>query len=426
MGLLRVCFAPILAVISFLFYPLRLVLSVVTRPIWDKIVQKCYVEQILFNTAWEDPRVDAQVLDIKENDTALIITSAGCNALALALQNPEHVYSIDRNPCQNALFELKIAGIRELSYENFWKLFGEGWMPGFTKDYYPVLRQHLSPEARNFWDSRTHYFDGGWVKRSFYMRGCSGVLALGMRAYVKLLGLQGAVNDLFRATTLEEQQNIYSSRIEKRLFNPVLMFFISQPFTLSLLNGVPASQSELLTKDSPDQNIGLFIKQSLEYVMTQQPISENYFYRVYLTGKYTKDCCPEYLTPEGFAKLQGGLIDKVSVHTMTITEFLQNNPDTQVSRFVLLDHMDWLVNLPEVLSEEWEEILKHSPEEGAKYIWRSASKSTDFVLDTRVQYNDRTQSLKSILSVNSKLGEELTKQDRVHTYTSFHIADLSA
>jgi S-adenosylmethionine-diacylglycerol 3-amino-3-carboxypropyl transferase len=41
---------------------------------------------------------------------------------------------------------------------------------------------------------------------------------------------------------------------------------------------------------------------------------------VYLTGQYAKDCCPDYLTKEGFAKLKHGAVNRVSIHTQTIEE----------------------------------------------------------------------------------------------------------
>jgi len=111
----------------------------------DKVVARVYLNKILFNCAWEDPRLDLEALKLTEEDNILIITTAGCNVLSLALNSPKHIYSIDRNICQNALLELKIAAIREFDYSTFWKLFGTGRLANFSKLHYPRLRQHLSP-----------------------------------------------------------------------------------------------------------------------------------------------------------------------------------------------------------------------------------------------------------------------------------------
>src|SRR5690606_21732152 len=74
--------------------------------IFNWIVARCYTSQIVFNCAWEDPRLDREALKLTEEDQVVIITTAGCNVLSLAIEGPKHVYSIDRNHCQNALLEL--------------------------------------------------------------------------------------------------------------------------------------------------------------------------------------------------------------------------------------------------------------------------------------------------------------------------------
>jgi len=118
------------------------------------------------------------------------------------------------------------------------------------------------------------------------------------------------------------------------------------------------------------QSIALFIKDSMETVMTKLPTRDNYFYRVYLTGEYSQDSCPDYLTKEGFTTLKNGAVlihflgglrlafssteifvlqvDNISIHTTTITEFLKEHKTKDISRFVLLDHMDWMASSPKV------------------------------------------------------------------------------
>ena len=53
-----------------------------------------------------------QVLKINKDDTVLTLTSGGCNGLNLLLHGAGHVVSVDCNPAQSALLELKATGIR--------------------------------------------------------------------------------------------------------------------------------------------------------------------------------------------------------------------------------------------------------------------------------------------------------------------------
>ena len=41
---------------------------------------------LVYNTCWEDPAIDRQALALGADDSVLVITSAGCNALDYALQ----------------------------------------------------------------------------------------------------------------------------------------------------------------------------------------------------------------------------------------------------------------------------------------------------------------------------------------------------
>ena len=53
-----------------------------------------------------------QVLDINTADTCLTLTSGGCNALNLIVQGAGKVHSVDCNPAQSSLLELKATAIR--------------------------------------------------------------------------------------------------------------------------------------------------------------------------------------------------------------------------------------------------------------------------------------------------------------------------
>ena len=70
--------------------------------------------KLVFTHNWEDPECDHAALKIKSDDAVLAITSGGCNVLGFLLFDPEVIYSIDINPAQSYLLELKIAAIKAL------------------------------------------------------------------------------------------------------------------------------------------------------------------------------------------------------------------------------------------------------------------------------------------------------------------------
>lgn len=144
-----------------------------------------YSRSLVYNTCWEDPAVDRQALQLQPRDNILVITSAGCNALDYALMSPQRVHAVDANPRQNALLELKLAGIRALDFDDFFALFGAGSHPHFDELYKESLREELSPFARSYWDRRMHWFMPRDERDSFYYHGLSGMVARGFRGYLK-------------------------------------------------------------------------------------------------------------------------------------------------------------------------------------------------------------------------------------------------
>jgi len=393
------------------------------RRISSAIETISYKNKIIFNTVWEDPRLDIEALNITEDDTILTISSAGCNALCLLLQNPKQIYLVDRNPCQHALVELKIAAIKNLDFEEFWKMFGEGCLPYFSTKYYPKLRHDLSPESQKFWDSKAFYFDGTGMKRSFYWRGTCGTVAWLISWYINLVpGLHSAVQAIFNAKTVQEQSEIYHKQVSHKLWNRVVDKLVKSELQMSWM-GIPLPQQHLIASSTGSaESVGRWVQRQIEIVWAELPMKDNYFYKVYVNGKYTRDCCPDYLKEENFAKLKA-TVGKISVSWCTITEFLQRNPEKKISTYILLDHMDWMAGQPEVLAEEWTEILRNATK-NPKFLWRSAASNSDFVLNTKVSFEGETKPLRNVLEMNEELAGRLHPLYRVHTYTSLHIASL--
>ena len=108
-----------------------------------KIFSYVHGNNLVYNTCWEDPRLDRIALELKPTDNIMVITSAGCNSLDYLLGGANHVYAVDMNFRQNAVLELKKACIKALDYDDFWKIWGEGTHPKFREIYHDVLRSML-------------------------------------------------------------------------------------------------------------------------------------------------------------------------------------------------------------------------------------------------------------------------------------------
>jgi len=383
-----------------------------------------YTRSLVYNTCWEDPAVDRQALQFNADDIVLVITSAGCNALDYALCAPRRVHAVDANPRQTALLELKLAAIRHLGYPDFFGVFGRGRHPRFETMYRDALRADLSPFARAFWDRNGTWFMHPEERGSFYYHGLSGIVARAVRSYLRLRPkLERAIRDLTDAPSIAEQRHIYDSRITPLLWTRPMKWMLGRQLTMSML-GVPHPQRKEVQAQHAGGVAG-YVRGAIEYVFRHLPVADNYFWRVYLRGHYTPDCCPEYLKREGFDRLKAGLADRVLPHTSTVTEFLRSTPD-RISKFVLLDHMDWMSSYhPGALAEEWAAIFERAAP-GARAIFRSAHARPRYLDRVAIEARGGRQLVKERLRFHEEWARELTRQDRVHTYAGFHIADVLA
>jgi len=389
---------------------------------WFKFV---HGRNIVYNQCWEDPRLDRVALELTEQDRVLVITSAGCNALDYVLAGAGHVHAVDMNPRQNALLELKVAGARHLDYEDYWELFGRGRHAKWATLYPKALRPHLSPDVRVFWDRKGALFSPVGRRKSFYFRGTSGTFAWLVNSYInRIARRRDSVNALLAATSVEQQRDIFEQyKLADALWRPFLRWAMRRDVTLSLL-GVPRAQRRQIDDGYPG-GILQFVMDRVEAVFTKLPLKDNYFWRVYLTGEYSQDCCPEYLKLENYQALRNGLADRVSAHTNSVVGFLQQHDQQPISRFILLDHMDWMSRDPSfrLLTQEWQAIVERAAP-NTRVLWRSAGLSGEFINPLQLQVDGRTRILGDMLHYHREQAAELHAKDRVHTYGSFCIADL--
>ena len=382
----------------------------IVRKAHDALFDHIHASTLIYNTCWEDPRLDRQMLELQPDSRVVMITSAGCNALDYLLDDPAEIHAVDVNPRQNALLQLKVALIEHGDHTDLFRLFGEGSRPHF-RNLLEVLAPQLPPYAKRFWEAKQNYFDSNGASPGFYYRGAAGrvawvVLQGFARTNPKVRDLIGRLVD---AQSLEEQRLLYD-RMQGAFWNAFNSWLVNQPLTMAML-GVPRPQIRLIEQSFPGGIIG-YIRSKMEYVLTKLPMRDNYFWRVYATGKYTADCCPNYLRLDNLPLLRAR-IQRVSTHSTTVASFLRGHPG-EYSHYVLLDHQDWLASHDvEGLREEWDLILKNS-HAGTRILMRSASPEIDFI----------PASTRDRLRFFPDLAARLHLQDRVGTYGSTLLAEV--
>lgn len=351
------------------------------RVYYDERLQKHtqFNDEYIYAFTWEDSRVDARILNLKSDDVVLAICSAGDNILSYLLQGPARVHAVDLNPSQCHLLELKVAGYYALPYEDFWKIFGEGTHPEFRQLLISKLSPHLSSRAFQYWLKNAHIFTQG---RGLYDTGGSKHAIRVMRWIARIFGLQRSVKALLGAKTLNEQREIWRTRLRPALLSSVVnRLVVSQEAFLWSALGVPKNQLAMIEadhaaevlkggssssssakkpmKNTRSQAVWEYMVNTLDPVAENTHIAaDNPYYHVCLAGQYSRKCHPEYLSPQAHARLSRrsaagpphqhyhghnnlNPLDGLRIHTDELDHvFARLTPGT-LTVAVVMDSMDW-------------------------------------------------------------------------------------
>ena len=377
----------------------------------DQLFKWVHNSNLIYNTSWEDPKIDRQLLNLNANSRVLMITGAGCNTLDYLLDSPAHIDTVDINYRQNALLHLKMALIKHGTFEDLFAMFGQGYCTNYHT-LYQTIKNTLPKKSQKFWDEKIHYFSPHKkYRKSFYNHGTTGLFAWLVRQslFLRHTNLSTHAQAFIEANTLPEQ-NTHYSHIEPAIYTRTVKWLLKQPITLALL-GVPKSQIQLIQKQYLG-GLNQYFEDKTRYVATQLSINQNYFWRVYFTGSYNHTCCPNYLKQENFHLLRKNM-HKIQTHTNTLIAHLKNTT-TYYTHFILLDHQDWLAtHNPHALKKLWQHILNHS-QKGTKILMRSAGINAHFI----------PQEAQSKLQFFPQKTTNLHQQDRVGTYGSLHLAQV--
>lgn len=341
--------AIIVHMVTFCYFTIKLVMVLQDAYSENFIMDAISKRKVIYNISWEDPAIDHKVLHTGKGDVVLTISSAGCNALDYLVQGADVVVAADLNEAQLATLELKLAGLKHLTYDEFFALWGESDFATFEK-VYPKLRKELTPESKSFWDE-----NGILIKDNFMYAGTSGLMAYIMSFPARFFGIRQHME----ALTGKCPEGPLTS-LTLFLTRAVLSRYWVWSW-LAPLGGVPLSQLQLL-----ERNPEVFVERILQIVQTDMWTTDNYFYYGYIVGKFSRKCCPRYLEEKHFAYCKKNT-DKVVPFRGTWAEAAQTRTDFTI--YSLLDSMDWMP--PSMVADNIGRIIPQMNRDKGRIFWRS-------------------------------------------------------
>lgn len=374
----------------------------------------------VYNQIWEDPRVDATAMELDEHSRILAISSGGCNILNYLAHKPEKIVAVDLNICHMSLTRLKLAGIKHLpSYEDFYTFFGHGDVRQNVQMYDQHLRPNLDDTTRQYWESRR------WISKRvgsrrihYFAKGFYDYSKLGQ--FIRFVHLLARVTRrdpqaILRATSHQEQIEIYERDIAPFFENRMVRFLGKLPVTVFSL-GIPPSQHQVMKDDSNGQIVDLF-EGRLRKLACGFPLEDNYFTWQAFGRSYdhqTKQALPTYLQEANFQTLRDHA-GNVETHIISLIEYLHQQPDNSLNRFVLLDSQDWMP--PHVIADLWGQIARVG-QPGSRVIFRTAGDGSP--IEAALPHELMHQ-----YTYDRELSRKLHDQDRSAIYGMFHMYHLN-
>lgn len=364
--------------------------------------------KIDFYTCWDDFNLIQKALQFNSNDTVFMITSGGCNVLNTLVYNPKKIISVDYNPYQNYLLELKIAAIKSLNYEDFLQLMGVN-SSKFRENIYNTIRGHLSKNAREFWDSNTFIIQKGIISA-----GEINVKLFGQ--FLRYLKGDTTINNFFVCKTIDEQTNYFYTYIYG--FPWKLLVYISYNNIICKLSLCLIALHELPFKRERLSGYFRYIKKihypknhlkKIDDIFTKIPIKHNSYASLLLLNRYSSmDCFPPYLKESNFEVLKKR-VERIELKTTSVIEALQELPNNSITKFYFSNIFDWTND------KEFRYILK-------EIIRVGNNRSRVFYLGT-IPDRDIPTTFTEIQTDND-LAFQLLQEDRTTMYSKMVIGEI--
>lgn len=351
-----------------------------------------------YSQVWEDYKLLFDGLDLEPADHVVSIGSAGDNALALLARGVASVSSVDLNPAQTALCELKKVAISKVDYAEFVDLLGAGNTERGLR-VYQTIKSELSERSLAYWESHQDILQRGILH--------SGRLELfwnKMREDVfETFVSEDSLYKFIASRDLSEQRINFERFFSGEAFCTAFKEFTDKKNVAK--HGRDIAQYKYV--DAHD--IGGFFFRRFRHVCTEVPIADNFYLHYLFFGRYESlSQGPFYLRPQIYETLVQR-IDRFEVVEESLDVFVARG-EKPYSKMNLSDLFEYL-----------------SIEETDHFL---AVLSENMVRGGRIAFwnhlNERGpgSTCKLKLDEHRSLGQELFTRDRTFFYSDFRVLEV--
>ncbi|HCH63153.1 MAG TPA: hypothetical protein DFR83_10135 [Deltaproteobacteria bacterium] len=242
---------------------------------------------------WDDPAVLSTALQIQPDDDVLSVCAAGDNAFALAIDGARSVTCVHPHRAQLALAELKLLAARVMPVQGLQSILGFDIGGNRVSLYRRRVRDHLSAEARTWWDAHEDMIRAGIVQQGRQAQN----LARFRRRVLPLVHRTKTIRDLLALDRPEEQRTFFEAHWNTRRWRALVRLGLSDAM-------LAWRSSPTVRRDSEADSASQVFRQRAEHVLCTIPARTNYLLHGILTGSFPDlEAAHPYLSTTGRAAL---------------------------------------------------------------------------------------------------------------------------
>lgn len=336
----------------------------------------------------EDWSVEEQALRIKPGDKVVCVTASGDRSLHLLMTRCAEIISLDMNPIQNYLLNLKLAAISQLDYEKYIAFLGCKETP-HRKAIFSEIRPYLSKDAANFWDKHEKMIQKGVIYQGRVEK-----LTHYAAVFFNLF-MNKKTQTLLSFTDINEQRTYLNNTWNSLYLRKIFEIFAHPTRSKYLLND-PGFNGYTDFSNKPGNYI---YQRMIDYLNTNLARKSPLFQLVF-TGKILPEAYFPYLSFTGYEKIRVN-ISRLHYKTGNIIDFLNEN-NNAIDCFSLSDIASYMPQ------EKFEKLL-HG-------IVKSAKPNARFCLREFISKRTIPSNIATYLKRDTQLEKKLESEESNFVY----------
>lgn len=348
-----------------------------------------FYSRLSYSFGNEDWITEQQALQVKPTDEVLCVTASGDRPLNLMSTPLKRIVTVDANPLQNALFDLKRVSLSQLSHDSYLSFIGATECKNRLKTY-SEIQNLLDPMTHALWERQPKKIQNGVL----YEGSVEKMLKVTSNLIRLFRGKK--IDSLFSFNNLKEQQTFLNDHWHTFLWKKTFQICLHPLVTRTFIK-----DPGLYEHVDPKLHIGDHLYRCLHGYLNRNLAKESVLLSLILNGKVDKDHLPPYLTKEGVEQIKNQ-VAKSEFHTNDLVSYLGECENNSFDCFSVSDVASYLDK------SHFNKLV-----EG---IYRAARPGARFCIRQFLSDHQIPEHLAPHFHREPALEEKLNKQDRCFVY----------